>query len=325
MPVTEQTQTQTEVKVEAVNTQTQASTMASTRADPSRVLLAGDWHGNLGWGLAVVDHAADAHAEVIVHVGDFGIWPGSAGQRYLHLLDQRLFERGLRLAFVDGNHENFDLLDTYPCRRDGTALIRPTITHLPRGHRWSWHDQSWLALGGATSVDRNLRTPGRDWWAREAITIAQATSAAGGGHADVLICHDAPAGVAALEAKLAPNSLGLPADVLRGSRSHREMVRGVVEEVAPDYLWHGHYHWAYRDELMLPDGHRVQVSGLDMDGTTMAANTEILDLPCPVRAPSPTHGRNQPCRCSCAHRERQDGDSHVQNGQGPPAVGPGTR
>ncbi len=78
MPVTEQTQTQTEVKVEAVNTQTQASTMASTRADPSRVLLAGDWHGNLGWGLAVVDHAADAHAEVIVHVGDFGIWPGSA-------------------------------------------------------------------------------------------------------------------------------------------------------------------------------------------------------------------------------------------------------
>ena len=262
-----------------MHTQTKARTMSSTRADPSRVLLAGDWHGKLGWALTVVDHAAAVHAEVIVHVGDFGIWQGGAGMKYLRRLDQRLSERGLRLVFVDGNHENFDLLDTYPRRRDGTAEIRPTITHLPRGYRWSWHDQSWLALGGATSVDRDLRTPGRDWWAREEITMAQATAAAGGGHADVLICHDAPAGVAALEARLALNALGLPADVLRGSQSHRELVRGVVEKVSPEHLWHGHYHWAYRDELVLGDGHRVQVRGLDMDGTTMAANTEILDLP----------------------------------------------
>jgi len=278
--VTDHTQTQTK-EVEAVQTQIQkqASILASSGVDPWRVLLAGDWHGNLGWALRVVDHAADVHAEVIVHVGDFGIWQGSAGMKYLRRLDQRLTERGLTLVFIDGNHENFDLLDTYPRRRDGTAEILPTITHLPRGYRWSWHDQSWLALGGATSVDRDLRTPGRDWWAREEITMAQATAAAGGGHADVLICHDAPAGVAALEARLALNALGLPADVLRGSQSHRELLRGVVEKVSPEHLWHGHYHWAYRDELVLGDGHRVQVRGLDMDGTTMAANTEILDLP----------------------------------------------
>jgi len=58
-------------------------------------------------------------------------------------------------------------------------------------------------------------------------------------------------------------------------------MREVVREVAPEHLFHGHYHWAYRDELVFGDGHRVQVRGLDMDDTTMAANTEILDLPLP--------------------------------------------
>jgi len=48
--------------------------------------------------------------------------------------------------------------------------------------------------------------------------------------------------------------------------------------VRPCQLWHGHYHWAYRDELVLDGSHRVQVTGLDMDATTLEMNTAILDL-----------------------------------------------
>jgi len=261
-----------------VRTQTQTRTMSSTRADPSRVLLAGDWHGNLGWALRVVDYAAEQGAHTIVHVGDFGIWQGISGMKYLRRLDQRLTERGLRLVFVDGNHENHDLLATYPVGADGTTPITATIRHLPRGHRWVWHGHIWLALGGATSLDRDIRVPWVDWWPGEAITAAQAARVIADGPVDIMLCHDAPAGVPRLEQRLGPNPQGFPADALRTAHQHRMLLRAVVDAVRPCQLWHGHYHWAYHDELVLDDSHRVQVTGLDMDATTLEMNTAILDL-----------------------------------------------
>jgi len=277
--VTDHTQTQTK-EVEAVQTQIQmqASILAPSGVDPWRVLLAGDWHGNLGWALRVVDHAADVHAEVIVHVGDFGIWQGSAGMKYLRRLDQRLTERGLRLVFIDGNHENHDLLATYPVGADGTTPITATIRHLPRGHRWVWHGHIWLALGGATSLDRDVRVPWVDWWPGEAITAAQAARVIADGPVDIMLCHDAPAGVPRLEQRIGPNPQGFPAAALRSAHQHRMLLRAVVDAVRPCQLWHGHYHWAYRDELVLDGSHRVQVTGLDMDATTLEMNTAILDL-----------------------------------------------
>lgn len=247
--------------------------------DPTRVVMAGDWHGNLRWGLAVIDHAAHVGAQTILHLGDFGVWQGRPGREYLHHLDERLTQRGVTLAFVDGNHENHEMLAAYPRTSDGAATVTDTITYLPRGHRWVWHGQTWLALGGATSVDRQQRTPGWDWWASEEITAGQAHRVvAEGGPVEMMLCHDVPEGVPALERRIAPNPFGFPAAELRSAHQHRLLLRFVVDAVHPTQLWHGHYHWSYQDTLPLPDGHRVAVTGLDKDGTTLEENTAILDL-----------------------------------------------
>jgi hypothetical protein len=54
---------------------------------PSRVLVAGDWHGNRYWALNVIHRLpqllAGEQRRLIVHLGDFGIWPDDEGRRYL--------------------------------------------------------------------------------------------------------------------------------------------------------------------------------------------------------------------------------------------------
>jgi len=58
---------------------------------PARIGVAGDWHGNTPWAVqAVREISALLPAEgprMIVHLGDFGIWPGAAGRQYLSQLD----------------------------------------------------------------------------------------------------------------------------------------------------------------------------------------------------------------------------------------------
>ena len=72
---------------------------------PGRLGVAGDWRGNTAWApRGVGELAALLPADgprVIVHLGDFGIWPGPGGQEYLARLDAALAEAGAELCFVD--------------------------------------------------------------------------------------------------------------------------------------------------------------------------------------------------------------------------------
>ena len=110
---------------------------------PGRIGVAGDWHGNTAWATrAVRKMAALLPADgprVIVHLGDFGIWPGPGGQEYLARLDAALAEAGAELSFVDGNHEDFSQLARLQPGPDGREQVTERIFHLPRGHRWRWH------------------------------------------------------------------------------------------------------------------------------------------------------------------------------------------
>lgn len=163
---------------------------------PVRIGVAGDWHGNTAWATRAVRKMtallpADG-PRLIVHLGDFGIWPGPGGQEYLARLDAALAEAGAELSFVDGNHEDFTQLARLQPGPDGRAQVTERIFHLPRGHRWRWHGRDWLALGGAVSLDRAGRTEGVDWWPEEEITLRQAGSVIDAGPADVMVTHECP-------------------------------------------------------------------------------------------------------------------------------------
>ena len=244
---------------------------------PARIGVAGDWHGNTPWAIqAVREISALLPAEgprMIVHLGDFGIWPGAAGQQYLSQLDAALAAAGTELSFVDGNHEDFAQLARLRPGPDGRAPVTERIWYLPRGHRWRWHGRDWLALGGAVSLDRALRTEGTDWWPEEEITRRQAESVIEAGPADVMVTHECPAGV---EHRFPPAPPGwAPADVRR-SDVHRGLLREVVLGVRPRWLMHGHLHLSYQRMVDLGDG-PIEVTGLDCDGANRG-NWAILDV-----------------------------------------------
>lgn len=250
----------------------QSSADPDPLATPARVAFAGDWHANTRWGIAAIQHAADRGAEVIIQLGDFGYEFRAA---FLDGLDRALRRTGLRLLFVDGNHEAFPTLLRYPVRDNGLRQLTGRIWHLPRGFRWVWGGVRWLALGGAHSVDRPWREPGISWWREEALTDADLAAASAGGPVDVLVSHDCPAGVPV--PGLAESAHLWPAEELVAADTHRARMRQVVDACRPAAIWHGHFHCRYSTVADLGYG-PVSVHGLDCDGSTMDNNVRVVAL-----------------------------------------------
>lgn len=238
---------------------------------PNRVAIAGDWHADTDYAVAAIEHAARRNAQVIVHLGDFGY---NFTNDYLDALDRILARHDLVLGFVDGNHENFRLLLAHPIADNGLRYLHSRIVHLPRGFRWRWGSIRCLAVGGAYSIDRILRIPGRSWWPEETLTREQAHTIAAGGHADAMFCHDCPAGIEVPGAAF--DRFYCPPEELRRSEEHRELLRSIVDEVRPARLWHGHFHHRYRTVL---DGgaFRTIVDGLGKNGDPIDNNMVVLN------------------------------------------------
>ncbi len=246
--------------------------------EPERPLLAGDWHGNAGYATRVIRHAAEEGCDTIVQLGDFGVWPG--GGAYLRDIDRTLSECGVSLAFVPGNHEWWPEL---PLKGRGyhPATIGDTnIVMLPIGYRWEWWGQTWMALGGAASVDRLRRTPGESWWPEELLTDEDVEYASRPGDVDVIVSHDCPYGVDIPKIGIGePSGNEWPIATLLESRDHRKKVRRAVDAVKPSMLIHGHFHLSYWSGLDLTDGSRVTVRGLDCDGSPLRSHTMMIDAP----------------------------------------------
>lgn len=223
--------------------------------DPKLIAVAGDWHSDTRFAVAAVERAAAAGASLVVQLGDFGYWTDR--QAYLRALDQVLQRTGLDLWWLDGNHDDHRLIRSMCAAHEyktgepaGSSRVPLTerISYLPRGLRWTWHGRTWLALGGAASVDRKARTEGWDWFAEEEISPAQAAAVAAAGPADVLLCHDAPACV--------PVTFGPRPDWWDTTRAdaHRHALQAVVDQVKPRYVFHGHLHQAYAKHVDMPWG-----------------------------------------------------------------------
>ncbi|MBP2216001.1 metallophosphoesterase [Arthrobacter sp. CAN_C5] len=105
----------------------------------TKILIAGDWHGNTSWMTSVLFEASRDGYDTIIHVGDLMVlWPGD---RWPHeptftgaLVD--LLERlNIRLIFVDGNHEAHPALRSLPLTEEGFGRISDHLLYAPRGHR----------------------------------------------------------------------------------------------------------------------------------------------------------------------------------------------
>jgi len=205
--------------------------------------------------------------DVIVQCGDFGFWAHTPkGSAFLDAASAALAATEMRCVWVDGNHENHEVLRNVYMENgtqddEGFWIIRPRLAYAARAHRWEWDGLRYLALGGAFSIDKEWRHPMVSWWPLETISMAEAELAASGGKADVMVTHDCPWGVDGI---IGSGTAGNK-DFFPESQANRKVLLSVVEEVRPSLLVHGHYHHRNSALLRLRDGWEVQVEGLNCD------------------------------------------------------------
>lgn len=95
--------------------------------------------------------------DYVIICGDFGgVWNKEVeNKEEKHLLDW-LEGKPFTTLFVDGNHENFDRLYSYPVElwHGGKVhKIRPSVIHLMRGQIYEIDGKSFFTFGGASSHD----------------------------------------------------------------------------------------------------------------------------------------------------------------------------
>lgn len=74
------------------------------------------------------------------------------------------------VLWVDGNHENFDILNKYPIKEwngGKVHFIKDDIIHLMRGQVFTIENKKFFTFGGARSVDKEYRKEGYSWWKEE--------------------------------------------------------------------------------------------------------------------------------------------------------------
>ena len=243
--------------------------------------FAGDWHGNTAWAQSCLKMFASHAVTQVYHVGDFGVWPGPEGEKFLRRTAKVADSFGQTLYIVLGNHENYDRVARMDLGEDGwlTLPAYPALKFAPRAHAWQDAEGvTFAALGGAGSIDRDLREEGKTWWRAEEITDADVAAfvalprvtAAAGDYScavDIMLSHEAPAG---LSRGGGPLPTFVTPEVLHDCWQQRVRLRAAVEVARPRWLIHGHWHQFIRDVLEgVTDGmqpFQTEVIGLDRDG-----------------------------------------------------------
>lgn len=242
-----------------------------------RVGFAGDWHGNLPWAKSRLQLFAADGISTVYQVGDFGLWPGQTGRKFLNVINSTCKALSIELVVVLGNHEDYNRVKLMQTNEDGWLFLKdyPAIRFAPRGHVWTDQDGTrFAALGGAGSIDRNLRRPGKSWWSEEELTdedcgaLIRNVLNEGWPRVDVMLTHDAPAGLRRLGVQ--PSPVWLTPEVQQYCEAQRIRLRTAMDVVVPRSLVHGHWHASIRDgwEGLSSTGadYRCQVFGLPEDG-----------------------------------------------------------
>ena len=144
------------------------------------------------------DYTGLSKDDYLLIAGDFGyVWHGD--ERDNEELD-KLADLPVTILFIDGNHENFDALDSYEIREwhgGKVHFIRDTIIHLLRGEIYNIEGYRVFTFGGAYSVDRYIREEGTSWWPQELPSDAEYENArtnlkAHGNSVDLIVTHEVP-------------------------------------------------------------------------------------------------------------------------------------
>ena len=174
--------------------------------------------------------------DYVIICGDFGgVWDGSNEEKYwINWLKNKSFT----ILFVDGNHENFDMLNNLPEEEFCGGKIHKVdegIYHLMRGMIYNIDGKKIFTFGGASSHDKEYRKEGKSWWMEELTSETDYATArknleAHNHKVDYIITHCAPTSIQQML------SIQSSADELT------EFLEEVKNTVSYKKWFFGHYH-----------------------------------------------------------------------------------
>ena len=132
------------------------------------IYITGDTHGDQYRFIYSKREKTWTDADTVIVCGDFG---------YLFLNDRSenaflddLEKRPYTLCFLDGNHENFPAIFSYPEEEwcgGKIHRIRKNVIHLMRGQVYEIEGKKIFTFGGAYSIDRYMRKLNYSYWEEE--------------------------------------------------------------------------------------------------------------------------------------------------------------
>ena len=133
------------------------------------IYVTGDTHGEQKrWEKQI--HPILRSGDTLIVAGDFGVGFWGDRERSEETFYDWIAEQPYTVLFVDGNHEIFPKLASYPeevwCGGK-VHKLRHNLLHLMRGEIYEIEGMSVFAFGGAYSVDRYRRKEGFDWFKEE--------------------------------------------------------------------------------------------------------------------------------------------------------------
>lgn len=227
-----------------------------------KLFATGDTHGDFSRfdSSIFMEQAEMTRNDYALICGDFGgVWSDSPKEREkLDWLENRPFTT----LFVDGNHENYDLLEAMPVKEwhgGKVHFVRPHIIHLMRGQVFDIGGSKFFTMGGASSHDipdgildpddpdfieqlmmyNNMRAmfriKGRSWWTHELPTAAEYEEARRnldrvGNKVDYIVTHCCPTSIQSLiDTKFEDDTL-------------TDFLDEIKEKISFRYWLFGHYH-----------------------------------------------------------------------------------
>ena len=138
----------------------------------SKFVISGDTHGTLDLA-KVKDHFSENEGrytedDYLIILGDVGV----CGFDPRDEREVRPFLKSLPVTtlFIDGNHENFDALNSYGVDEwngGRVHIIENNIIHLMRGQVFDIGGTKFFTFGGACSTDKEFRRAGVTWFPEE--------------------------------------------------------------------------------------------------------------------------------------------------------------
>lgn len=208
------------------------------------VYLSGDTHGYLDMQKAIDFFETEellaplSKKDYLIILGDAGIlWDDGKNDAWVR---QELHKLPVTTLWLDGNHENFQLLLEYPVREwhgGSVHVLAPDILHLMRGCCYEIGGRIFWVFGGGNSVDKMWRTQGIDWWPQEMPSMQEyqrgmESLEAHGFQVDYMLTHTAPSRVAEKLVK----------DILPGEEELQQYLQSAAEQALFKEWYFGHWH-----------------------------------------------------------------------------------